>query len=167
MLDVAAHRAAVHRGALLLERLLEPIVRDAERRLRGEHVRHRRRVQEAARKQRLGRRRRHHRWAGLAGDFIARDALDQDAEAAGPEHELRVVFEADAADALLPELGVEDLDRVPRQLAGEEGAAALRRRPGPRGGRILRGSRWPPRPWPPRRRALAGAAARWRAGRPA
>ena len=63
VLHIAAHRAAVQRRALIFQLLLEPIGRHAERKLRGDHVRHRGGVQEAARKQRLGRRRRHHRRA--------------------------------------------------------------------------------------------------------
>jgi hypothetical protein len=127
VLDVAAHRPAVERDALVHQVLLEPVVRHAERELRRDHVRDRRRVKQRPRKQRLGAGHRLHRRFPVADHLVLGDPLDQDREAAAPEHQLLAVLEPDPPAPARLALIVEDLDQNARQLADAEVAAALGR----------------------------------------
>ena len=143
VLDVPAHQAAIERHALVRERLLEAVVRRAERELRRQHVGDRRRVEQRLGEQRGRARRRDDGRLVVLVDLVLREALEEDVEPARPVGELRRVLEADAPAAPRLERLVEDLEHHARQLAREQiapavgprrpGARALRR--GRRGGR--------------------------------
>ncbi len=117
--DVAAHHATPKLDALVLDVLLEPVVRHAQRELLHHDVGDDRRMQQAARKEALRCRHTQHRGSVFAWNFVLRSAFDQHCVAAPAKYEVEVFLEPDPLGGTL-ELFVQDLEQDSGQVADRQ-----------------------------------------------